>query len=203
MAVLVELVGPMELAVLVVLLDLQEVEGVEGLKHLALDLPYLTLIISNLHFNYDSSIIVLFYSSCVTLSPYFYFISCPLFILVTFIYSLSLLSSFPSIYILIPHFMLHIILLQFISFIFTPLSNLYFIFNSQLITDEVINSTNTSLFSISGIPDEPPSYVQQYWSGCASLLELSMGMVSHIFHIYIRCTAIHNAHFQIPQSSHA
>ena len=73
--------------------------GVEGLEHLALDLLYLTYIISNLCFNYDSSIIVLFYSPRVTLLPCFYFISCPLFTLVTFIYSLSLLPSFTSIYI--------------------------------------------------------------------------------------------------------
>ena len=91
---------------------------VEGLEHLALDLPYLNYIISNLCFNYDSSIIVLFYSSCVTLSPCFYFISCPLLILVMFIYSLFQLSSFPSIYILIPHLLLQINLLQFILFYF-------------------------------------------------------------------------------------
>ena len=41
--------------------------GGGGLKHLALDLPYLTYIISNLCFNYDSSIVVSYYSSCVTL----------------------------------------------------------------------------------------------------------------------------------------
>ena len=99
---LLEFVGLVELAVLMELVGLAvplNLQGMEGQEHLALDLPYLPYIISNLCFNYDSSIIVLFDSSCVTLSPCFYFIFCPLCILVMFIYSLSLLPSFPSIYI--------------------------------------------------------------------------------------------------------
>ena len=57
--------------------------GLEGdymLECILPDLPFLSCVISNLSFNYNSSIIVLFYNSYVTLLPCFYFISYPLFI---------------------------------------------------------------------------------------------------------------------------
>ena len=116
---------------------------------LHLSLPYLTYIISNLCFNYYSSIIVLLYSSCVTLSPcfLFYFLS-SLYLGHVYLLSVPYHQAF-LLFILIPCFLLQI-KINLLS-VYFPLffynfeilySDLYFIFKSQLVPDEIINFSN-------------------------------------------------------------
>ena len=124
--------------------------GVEGLQHLLPDLPFLTYAITNLSFNYYSSITVLFYSSCATLLPCFYFLFLTLFfILVMFIYSLFLLLTLHFCYNLL-HYNLFSSIFSFLSF-----SKLNFIcLNSYLIPDLINNFSDLSYLKSKLIPDD-------------------------------------------------
>ena len=126
--------------------------GLEGdwvLEHFLPDLPFLSYVKFNLSLNYNSSIIILFYNSYVTLLPCFYFISYPHFAFPFFCFSHVYLFSFLSI-----NSLLSVIIDFTIIYFYLFLFLLFKLkFNSYLIPDMINNFRNLSYLNFQLIPD--------------------------------------------------